>query len=170
MADSNDHLIELLTDLTHENVRFIVCGGVAAVLHGVERLTVDLDIALDMTDDNLQTFVAVMKKEHLIPRAPVPAESLLDQKLLQRFVQEKGALVFTFHDPDHLFRQIDIFITAELSYSQLIPFTEDIAIDDTVSLKVLSVPKLLEMKEAIGQKREKDRSDIIMLKKLLERR
>jgi len=35
---------EFLTVLSRERVKFIVCGGVAAVLHGVERVTMDLDL------------------------------------------------------------------------------------------------------------------------------
>ena len=170
MAESNEHLVDLLKQLTRHNVRYIIGGGVAAVLHGVERLTVDLDIALDRSNDNIHAFLEVMQREKMIPRAPVPADSLYDEKLLQQFVEEKEAVVFTFHDPDHPFRQIDIFLTGELSYSQLIPFAEDISIDDAVFLKVLSIRKLLEMKEAMSHKREKDRLDITMLKKLMERR
>lgn len=168
MADSHEHLIDLLKNLLQHDVRFIVCGGVAAVLHGVERLTVDLDISLDRSNENIHNFLAVMKSEEMIPRAPVPAESLFDEQLLQRFVQEKDALVFTFHDPYRPFRQIDLFITREASYDRLITATEEIRIDTAYTLNVLSVAKLLEMKEAVNPKREKDHLDIIMLKRLME--
>ncbi len=45
-----NHLELILSELKMQNVRFIVCGGVAAVLHGVERMTMDIDISLDLDD------------------------------------------------------------------------------------------------------------------------
>ncbi|MBN1759189.1 MAG: hypothetical protein JW863_12765 [Chitinispirillaceae bacterium] len=105
----------------------------------MERLTVHLDIALDMMKDNLHNFLAVMKKEQMQPRAPVPAESILDQELLQQFVQKKGALFFTFHDPHRPYRQIDLLLTQETSYEQLINSSDEIRIDTDTTLNVLSV-------------------------------
>ena len=51
MGDGSNinYLEELLRKLTEQKVRFVVAGGVAAVLHGVERTTMDLDIALEMS-------------------------------------------------------------------------------------------------------------------------
>ena len=67
MPNSREYLLELLKDLIDRKVMFIVCGGVAAVLHGVERLTIDLDLALSMSRNNLENFLSVMKKENMIP-------------------------------------------------------------------------------------------------------
>jgi intracellular sulfur oxidation DsrE/DsrF family protein len=38
----NNHLKDILTALAKKGVRFVVCGGVAVALHGVERMTLDL--------------------------------------------------------------------------------------------------------------------------------
>ena len=55
-----------------------MCGGVAAVLHGVERMTMDIDLSLDLDRSNLEKFISVMKNMNLKPRVPVPPESILD--------------------------------------------------------------------------------------------
>ena len=138
MNDSRDYLEDILRNLIRHEVKFIVCGGVAAVLHGVERLTVDLDITLDMSDENLHRFVKVMKEECMIPRAPVPPESICDRELLQRFVEEKGAKVFTFQDPRQPFKQIDLFITQDASYDRLIQNTDTILLEPGCPLKILT--------------------------------
>ncbi len=44
-----NHLNEILMVLSEKNVEFVVAGGVAVVLHEVERLTLDLDLAVKMT-------------------------------------------------------------------------------------------------------------------------
>lgn len=41
-----NYLKEMLVTLTDAGVEFVVGGGVACVLHGVERVTLDLDIAV----------------------------------------------------------------------------------------------------------------------------
>lgn len=168
MKNYNDYHLGILKGLIDHQVRFIVCGGVAAVLHGVERMTIDLDLSLDMTDENLQRFLLVMKHENMIPRAPIPAESILDRNLLRLFVQEKGAIVFTFVDPDHPYKQIDLFLTDETSYTTLIDDTVSVQLNPEYAIRILTIPRLLRMKLAVVPLREKDLHDITALKKLQE--
>src|SRR5690606_31162518 len=46
--------LELLERLTDARVEFCIIGGIAAVLHGATRTTVDLDIAAPFTEENLK--------------------------------------------------------------------------------------------------------------------
>ena len=59
---------EILKSLADAQVEFIVGGGVACVLHGVERLTMDVDVAVHMQPVNLEKFVDVMSALGLKPR------------------------------------------------------------------------------------------------------
>ncbi len=166
MTNSREYLLELLKELIDRKVKFIVCGGVAAVLHGVERLTIDLDLALSMKRNNLEIFLSVMKKENMIPRAPIPAESILDKEIVEAIVEQKGAVVFTFIDPKNPFKQVDLFLTEDKSYETLIDETVTIKLEKGYSLHILSIDKLIEMKSAIDPPRDKDQSDIAELKKI----
>lgn len=58
----------LLDALCTAGFEFVVVGGVAAVLHGSARLTVDLDVAAPFTADNLRRLV-----DALGPHRPVHA-------------------------------------------------------------------------------------------------
>ena len=49
----NNHLKDILIALAKNKIKFVLCGGVAVVLHGVERLTMDIDVAVSMDEDNL---------------------------------------------------------------------------------------------------------------------
>jgi hypothetical protein len=162
-----NHLTEIITTLDEDGVRFIICGGVALVLHGIERMTVDIDLCIDMTAHNLRKFLAVMKKLRLKPRAPVPAESLLDPEQRRIFIEEKNALVFIFIDTGNPFRQVDIFLTDKLSFNALKGDVVQLTISGH-SVKLLSKKKLLELKRAIKPLRDKDIFDIQALEKLLE--
>ena len=102
----------------------------------------------------------------LTPRVPVPAESLLDPVKRRSFVTDKNAMVFTFIDTNNPFRQIDIFLTDDLSYNALIDDTDILTINNN-EIYVLTKNKLLELKERIDPKRDKDIFDINQLKKLM---
>lgn len=161
------YLLEFIASLAENKVEFIICGGMAVVYHGIERMTMDLDIAINMAPDNVKKFLAAVKDLGLTPRVPVPPESLLDKKMVDFFIREKNAIVFTFWDTDSPYRQIDMFLTKDKSYDLLIEYTVDAAVGDHI-VKIISIEKLLEMKLAIQPPRDKDKMDIAALKKIIE--
>ena len=163
---STNHLLEILLTLSRAKVKFIVCGGVAAVLHGVERMTADIDIAIDFGTPNVKKFLTAVKHLGLVPRAPLPPETLIDKVSRKKMVEVKGALVFTFLDPDNPFRQIDVFLSEKSSYHILLPKSEVIKIG-RCKIRVVSKRQLIGMKKKVTPSRDKDRLDIIELEKLL---
>ena len=163
-----DHLTEMLVGLADHRVGFVVGGGVAAVLHGVERVTMDLDIAVEWKRDNLLRFLAAMKALRLEPKMPVSGEVLLDQANLQALLNSKGALVFSFRDPRDPIRLVDVFIKPELAYEELEPGSVSIELRGRV-IRIVSARKLLAIKQAIAPPRPKDELDISSLKGILER-
>lgn len=164
-----NYLKELLLALADAGVQAVVGGGVACVLQGVERMTLDLDLAVAFDRENLLRFLSVMKAEGLTPRAPVPPEVLLDPEAVQLIVTEKHAVVFTFVDENNPLRQVDVFLTEDLAYERL---DEDA---DTVSIagravRVASVDRLIGLKRRIDPPREKDLRDLRALRSLRARR
>ncbi len=152
--------------LADRRVRFVVAGGVAAVLHGVERVTMDLDIALDMSAENVSRFIAVMKELGLRPRVPVRPEVLMDPSQVREIVEKKGAIVFTFDDIDRPFVHVDVFLTQELSFPVLSADAETVDVGGREVL-VVSRRKLLELKRRIDPPRPKDVLDIAELERLI---
>jgi hypothetical protein len=165
--DHNNHLMDITTALAENGVDFIVCGGVALVLQGVERMTLDLDLSVGMGHDNLNRFLHVMKKLGLVPRAPVPADSLLDEEKRSEMVREKNALVFSFFDPTSPYRQVDIFIADSFSHDMLKHYVDAVKIG-AWEISVISKEKLLDMKKAIDPPRDKDLYDIKALEAILK--
>lgn len=90
-----NHLKEILQVLTEKGARFVICGGVAVVLHGVERMTLDLDLVVDMSRANLERLVEAMRALNLTPRVPVPPESLLDETARRKMREENLCLLFS---------------------------------------------------------------------------
>ena len=155
---------EILCALAQAGVEFIVGGGVACVLHGVERVTMDVDVAVQMQADNFGKFVAVMTQLGLKPRVPIPPASLLDPETVRMMVEEKQALVFSFIDPDRPFRHVDLFIRSDLSYVSLIRDVEWKEIHG-FRLRVISRQRLLAIKLSIQPPRAKDAIDIEWLRR-----
>jgi hypothetical protein len=159
------HLVEILCALSDHHVDFVVAGGVAMVLHGVERTTLDLDVAVSLEPDNLRRFLDAMTDLQLVPRAPVPAEIILDRDSISALIREKNALVFTFWSPQEPYRQIDLFLTRENSFDDLIADAYQLEIRARV-IRVASRRKLIEMKSRVRPVRDKDISDIRALTEL----
>ncbi len=164
MSDPKNSLLEIVNVLNAKGVEYIIAGGVAVVLQGVERLTMDLDAAVSLEKENVERFLEAMKELNLEPRLPVPAESLLDSEKIKIMCEEKNALVFTFIDPKSPIRQVDFFLSSELSYESLKNDFEEMDLDGQI-IKVLTKKKLVELKLRVNPMRDKDMSDIKELQK-----
>ncbi len=163
-----NHLKDILKELTERGVQFVVCGGVAVVLHGVERMTLDLDLVVDMTRENLQRLIDSMRALNLTPRVPVPPEALLDETARRKMHEDKGALVFTFQDVNKPFRQVDIFLVDDPSYQTLSKDAQSVDLNG-FCINIASPLKLIEMKRKVNPMREKDIQDVKFLIKKIKR-
>lgn len=52
-----NRLLNVFASFERHEVRYVVIGGIAAVLHGVPRATFDLDILIEATPDNAQSLL-----------------------------------------------------------------------------------------------------------------
>ena len=93
---------DLLTSLADAQIQFVIVGGFAMTMHGFQRATYDVDVALAMTDDNLRMFVDLASELGLTPVVPVPLASLKDAKQLDTWYREKGMIAFALRGPDDL--------------------------------------------------------------------
>src|SRR5205823_1145429 len=64
----------------HE-VRYIVIGGIAAILHGVPRATFDLDILIDATPENARRLLDALQEAGLGTAALISPEELLASEI-----------------------------------------------------------------------------------------
>jgi predicted nucleotidyltransferase len=165
----SNHINEILFALADANVDFVVGGGVAGVLHGVERVTLDVDLALNMEPPNVEKFLGVMQELRLQPRVPVPPRDLMSGEAVQRMIAEKNAIVFSFVDFDRPLRQVDIFLRRDLSFAELNRGAQAILIEGR-TIKIIGIETLLELKRSISPLRDKDLIDIKELEKLQARR
>src|SRR5438132_6623661 len=103
----------------------------------------------------------------LVRRAPIPADTILDDARVAELIQDKNALVFTFWNPQEPYRQIDMFLTRENSFDDLVADAHGLTIRGR-TIRVASRRKLIEMKSRVRPIREKDLNDIKALTKIDE--
>lgn len=151
--------MEILCILVDNGVQFVVAGGTAVVLHGIRRMTLDLDIAVSLDQSNLRRFISTLNQLKFIPRAPVPAETILHRERIEMLIREKNALVFTFWCPGEPYNQIDMFLTHENSFDGLLSDARTLTVCGRTVL-VASRRKLIEMKRRVEPIRDQDLSDI----------
>ena len=68
---------EILRELTDRRIEIILGGGLACVLHGVERVTMDIDVAGMLGAANFLRLSGLMNQLGLAPRGAPPAETPL---------------------------------------------------------------------------------------------
>lgn len=156
-------LTDVLKALSSGGVDFVICGGVACILHGVSRVTADLDIAVRMDRKNLERLIDVARELGLKPRIPEPMESLLDERRREEWIETKHAQVFTMVARDNPF-QLDVFLRYPVRFDDLKSRSE-IMRGDNITLRVSSKEDLIAAKRAAG--RELDFRDVADLERLI---
>ena len=68
---------DVFSSLHRHEVRYVVIGGIAVILHGVPCATFDLDILIDATEENARRLLAAFEEAGLGTAAMITAEELL---------------------------------------------------------------------------------------------
>src|SRR6185503_10718970 len=85
--------LELFRCLHERNVPYLLAGGVAMNLHGVPRMTMDVDLVIAL-DANVDAFLQCARDLALKPQAPVLLESLKDADQRRSWIEEKHLIAF----------------------------------------------------------------------------
>ena len=157
----------VLEALGRAEVRYLVVGGVAVVLHGYLRTTADLDLVIALDAVNVRRAVSALEGLGYRPRAPVPAAQFADPEIRRRWVREKGLTVFSFWSDKRPRLEVVLFA------SEPFPFDDAFARAVHVQLggqlvPVVSLEDLIALKRAAG--RPQDAADIERLMMLAEER
>jgi hypothetical protein len=107
---------ELFSCLNKERVKYMIAGGIAVNLYGIERATADMDIVVKLDERNISRFINAVKKLGLKPKIPVKLEDFIDDKKREEWMTDKGLMVFSLYDPAIPFFLLDIFVVVPLDH------------------------------------------------------
>lgn len=153
--------LEIVAALSAKEVRYVVVGGVAVVLHGVPRTTYDLDLVVDLAEDNVLRLVEALESLGYRPRAPVAARQLADPAARAAWIEDEDMKAFSFWRPEG--GEVDVVIDTPVGYAEAAKDQEVVEIQG-MSLAVASIDALVRMKAVAG--REQDRADIEALERV----
>ena len=153
----------LFSALNKGKVRYLVVGGIAVNLYGIERATADIDLVVDLEENNLQKFIKVMKEHNYKPKIPVKLDDFTEKEKRENWIKEKGMMVFSLFDPQNPFFLLGVFVTEPFDFDGVFEARKEMK-SGNVKIPVISIGHLVEMKEKTG--RPQDVSDVFYLKKI----
>jgi hypothetical protein len=156
---------KIFSAMNQDRVKYMVAGGVAVNLYGIERATADLDIVVLLEEANLSKFVSVAKKLGLKPKIPVQLTDLIDAEKRRKWIKEKGMKVFSLFDPQNPFFLIDVFTEFDFPFRDVYERRNKIRFENTV-IPLIPLDTLIEMKRGTG--RPQDESDVYYLERIRE--
>ena len=76
-----DQLQNVFASFQKNDVKYLVIGGIAAVLYGVPRATFDLDVLIEPTRDNVERLLSAMIEAGLGTASLTNAEDVLSKEI-----------------------------------------------------------------------------------------
>ncbi len=151
--------------LTVANVRYVVVGGVAVVLHGHPRLTADLDLVVDLAPDAAAAAIDALLGLGLVSRLPVEPHDFADPEVRAGWIADRNVRVFSLHDPTDALIEVDLFAESPLPFEELYERSGVVRLG-SASVHVASIEDLIAMKRMAA--RPQDLADIHALEAIME--
>jgi hypothetical protein len=151
--------------LNDAGVRYVVVGGLAVVLHGHARLTVDVDLVVDLEEDQALRAIDALVRMGLRPRVPVNPRDFAVRSVREGWIRDRGMQVFSMFDPSNPMRVVDLFVDHPVPFEELWSRSDEFKLRDT-TVRVASIPDLIHLKRLAG--RPQDQADIDQLEAILK--
>lgn len=151
-----EHL-KFLASLNKFGVNYVIIGGHAAIYHGVNRNTGDLDVLIEASANNGSKLISALKSLNL--QFPEITDDEWASNLVLSFGLEPDAIDILNYSPGLTFsdvRQNAISIT-----------------QDNIQIPIIDIRDLIRNKEALhrtGEKAHLDKYDIEVLKKIIQKK
>lgn len=154
----------IATELTASKVRFMVVGGLAMQAHGLDRVTYDVDLVVQLESDNVLLAFEALRLATYRPAVPIAAAQFADPESRERFRREKGMVVLNFWSDKYVETKLDVFVAEPFDFNA----EYEKALRDSsltgIELRFPRVETMLSMKRLAH--RQKDLNDIVYLENL----
>jgi predicted nucleotidyltransferase len=155
--------LDLFAALHRHQVEYVLIGGLAVALHGIERNTMDIDVCVVISPDNLQHLIEAAKELGLSPVLPVPLETLGQIDTLKQWHQQRNLQAFALHTPDLAGVTLDVLLFPPVAPADMCQRAVRLDISGT-PVNLASIEDLISLKQNVG--RPIDLADIAHLKRL----
>ena len=135
-------------------MRYLLAGGLAMNLHGVPRMTMDVDLLVALDDANIGAFLECARDLSLKPQAPVPLESLRDPEQRRTWIEDKHLIAFGLSGAPGT-PTVDLILRHSLDFAA----ASDRAVlqtVDTVPVRIASIEDMIALKQNTGRRQDAD--------------
>jgi hypothetical protein len=153
----------LFGTLNEHRVRYVVCGGLAVNLHGVPRMTADIDIILDMVSDNLFRFEKCAASLNYQLSVPVKISDLTDELERRKLMESKNLVALSYFNFNKNLLALDVLISFPIAFEKLWQ-NRIVKKEGSIEVNVVSIEHLIALKEFSN--RAQDKQDIFYLSKI----
>lgn len=143
--------------LNAAGVRYVCVGGIAVLLHGVDRLTADLDLVVELTPQASLKAIEALLAAGFRTKIPADPRGFADPETRRTWIQDKHMQVLSFWDTTRTRPDVDIFVEYPLDFETLYTQSVLTALERS-TCRIASVEHLIVMKRKAG--RAKDLQDI----------
>jgi hypothetical protein len=138
--------LHVITALNGENVRYVVVGGFAAIMHGVPRVTGDIDLIIDLAPQEAARAIRALLTIGLRSPLPVDPVQFADPATRRAWISDKGMSVFSLFDPSPGGPTVDLFVENPIPFDDLLARSVLIRLQGQ-PVRVCSVEDLITLKE-----------------------
>jgi hypothetical protein len=154
---------KLFASLAAHHVRYLLVGGLAVNVHGIPRMTMDVDVVIALDPQNVDHFIAAAEELGLCPVLPVPLADLGNPAKRREWVEQRNRVAVALRAQEKGIPTLDVLLGLDLQFEPA--YGRRVVRDlDGIAIDVASIADLIAMKGKSG--REQDRSDVEHLRKL----
>ena len=134
-------------------VPYVVVGGLALLLHGVDRVTADVDLVTDRATDATRDLINALTAAGYRPVAPVDPALLADASIRDQWRTQPNMEVFSLWDTPNRGPTLDVLLSSPVPFTDLHRDALTVTLDG-VPVTVASVAHLITMKEHTARPRD----------------
>lgn len=108
--------LDILEEFYKKDVKYLIVGGLAVNLHGVPRVTQDIDIVISTDRNNILKIIQILTSLSYKPRLPVNPEDLAEPDIVREWIEKRNMKAFSFYHSQDNFKVIDIVISHNINF------------------------------------------------------
>lgn len=151
--------------LNQYHVKYLVCGGLAVNIYGIPRMTADIDLLLDFSEENVANFETAVK--HLLFQSviPISISKFISKEDRLKAIKDKNLIAYSYFNSAAGFMNLDVLLDIPIEFNVLWKNKTDRLLGET-SLHLVCVEDLIKLKKYAN--RIQDQNDVLLLSKLLK--
>lgn len=145
---SNLYYEDEIKALNDSKIDYLIIGGIAVNLYGLFRMTQDLDVMINISEETLEQFKKLMENIGYETRVPIE--------------KQKNVVAIAFINKKEEYKRIDVFIKNPIDFKKAFKRRKIMKLGKTKA-SCVSLDDLFKLKEMAG--RDRDLIDVGYLRK-----